>query len=365
MAPQTEKFPEIKLVVSDFHLGTGRKHRNGATNHLEDFLFDEEFAEFLDYHCSGRYAQMDVELVLNGDILNLIQIEDHGIHTHLLTERATCRALRRIVAGHTVFFEALGRFAQAPGRRVTYVIGNHDAGMLWPAPQRVFEEAVGGRVRFYAVHCLTHGVHIEHGQQHEELARLDMERPFLTDGLPEPVLNLPWGSLFVSVLLSRIKRERPHVDKVKPFTGFLRYALLHDTIWAVSTVIRISWFIWETVMFKSEYHVRSGVRATWRMIRELTVYPDFDHAAERILERNPSIQAVIFGHTHVLRYRRFEDGRLYVNEGSWNEATHLELGDFGTQVRLTYAQVSIEEERPRIELKRWMGVWKPERNVHA
>jgi UDP-2,3-diacylglucosamine pyrophosphatase LpxH len=368
MTQAIERFPEtrdpaLRLVVSDFHLGSGRWLPCGRANCLEDFAFDEEFADFLEFHSSGEFEDRPVELVLNGDILNLLQMEDHGVHSHLHTERFVCRALQRIIDGHRIFFDALSRFAASPKRRIVYVIGNHDAGLLWPAPRKLFERRVGVEVVFHPVYYRFHGVHVEHGHQHEELSRMDMERPFITQGLPEPVLNLPWGSLFVAVMLSRIKVERPHVDKVRPFSGFLRYVLLHDTFWSIGAVLRIAWFAWETVMFRSRYHIRSGLRASWRMFRELTVYPDFDHAAESILAADPSLRLVVFGHTHVLRHRRFEDGREYVNEGSWNEATHLELGDFGTQVRLTYAHVVCSGMAPRVSLKRWRGRWRPDPDV--
>jgi UDP-2,3-diacylglucosamine pyrophosphatase LpxH len=222
---------------------------------------------------------------------------------------------------------------------------------------------VGATLCFYPEAYRTHGVHIEHGQQHEELARMDMKRPFLTAGLPEPVLNLPWGSLFVAVVLSQIKMERPHVDKVRPVPQFLRYILLHDTFWAVGALVRLGWFFWVTVVFRSRYHLRSGFRASWRMFRELTVYPDFDGVAEKLLRSDPSIHTVILGHTHVLRDRKFEGGGRYLNEGSWNEATHLDLNAFGTRVQLTYAQILSSEARTEVRLKRWMGHWRPEADL--
>src|SRR3954469_6463181 len=97
--------PRFKLVVSDFHLGKGRYFRDGTQNILEDFVYDREFAEFLNYHRSNQFADAEVELILNGDILNLLQIDTWGVHTHLIAERSVIRAVERIVVGHPDFFQ--------------------------------------------------------------------------------------------------------------------------------------------------------------------------------------------------------------------------------------------------------------------
>ena len=46
---------------------------------LEDFDEDERFIEFVDYYCTDKFKDESVHLVLNGDILNLIQIDYYGI----------------------------------------------------------------------------------------------------------------------------------------------------------------------------------------------------------------------------------------------------------------------------------------------
>ncbi len=363
-----EKSPELdrlRLVVSDFHLGTGRFFRDGSENILEDFVYDEEFADFVRHYSRGRHQHREVELVLNGDILNLLQVDDYGVHTHLITEAATVRAVQRIIDGHPIFFGALREFCSNPRHKIVYIVGNHDMGMLWPGPRRAFERAVGASVRFCDVSYEADGVHIQHGHQWDDLCRTEMRQPFVTKGLPEPVLNLPWGSIFVAVWLTRVKLQRPHVDKVKPFSVFLRWMLLHDTVWAVTTLARMTRFLWEAMAQRSRYRLVEGVRVTWSMIRQGTVYPSFDRVAVKVLGENPSARVVIFGHTHVLRHRRFEGGREYFNEGCWNEVTNLELGEFGTRTKLSYALIELPGAggRPRVRLKRWMGRWRPEMDL--
>lgn len=356
-----------RLVVSDFHLGKGRYFRDGTQNILEDFIYDREFGEFLNYHRTGQFADAEVELVLNGDILNLLQVDTYGVHTHLITERSVIRAVEKIVAGHPEFFQALRRFGATPGHTISYVVGNHDSGMLWPGPRKVFMDAVGSSVTFHDVAYKADGVYIEHGQQYERFAAMDMRKPFITRGLPEPVLNLPWGSLFVAIVLPWVKQERPHTDKVRPFMGFVRWVLIHDFLWGLKTGWGALKFMIDTILFRTRYQIRQGVRATLGMLKEITLYPDFDKVAFRILEENEDVQTVIFGHTHILRYRQWREGKEYFNEGTWNEVTNLFLDDYGRQVRLTYAHIELPAEparaRAKVRLKQWNGHWKPESEV--
>jgi UDP-2,3-diacylglucosamine pyrophosphatase LpxH len=360
--------PRYKLVVSDFHLGKGRYFLDGTQNILEDFIYDREFSEFLNYHRSGHYADADVELILNGDILNLLQIDTWGVHTHMITERSVIRAVQRIVEGHAEFFQSLKKFAATPHHSIAYIVGNHDVGMLWPGPRKVFSEAVGAEVQFYDVSYQFDGIYVEHGQQYEQFAQIDMQRPFITRGLPEPVLNLPWGSLFVAIQLPKIKKSRPHVDKVRPTSALIRWILIHDFIWGIRTGLGIIKFIFDTVLFRRRYQITQGVRATLGLLKEISLYPNYDKIAFKILETYESVHTVIFGHTHVLRYRQWREGKEYFNDGTWNETTNLDLDDYGKQIRLTYACIEYPMEipqhgRPQVRLKQWQGTWKPEVEV--
>ncbi|MFZ9594591.1 MAG: hypothetical protein ACO3A2_00750 [Bdellovibrionia bacterium] len=359
---------KIKLVVSDFHLGKGRYFADGTRNILEDFVYDREFAEFLDFYSSGEFAHAQVEVILNGDILNLLQMDTYGIHTHLMTEKSVVRAVEKIIVGHPEFFEGLKRFAQVPGHSISYVVGNHDVGMLWPGPRQCFSRAVNATVTFYDEFYRFDGIHVEHGQQYERFVQTDMERPFLTRGLPEPVLNLPWGSLFVAVLLPRIKQQRPHVDKVRPSSIFFRWVMIHDFFWGIKIMFWIAQFIFDTLLFRRRFQIHQGVAATFGILKEITLDADYDQVAFKILENHESIHTVIFGHTHLVRYRQWREGKEYFNTGTWNEFTHLDLDDYGRHVRLTYAfieqipsdQLSADSAKPQVRLKQWQGSWKPE-----
>lgn len=359
--------PKYKLVVSDFHLGKGRFFKDHTQNILEDFVYDREWSEFLAFYRTGDFAQADVELILNGDILNILQIDIYGVHTHMITERSVVRSAQRIVAGHPEFFQALRRFVATPGHTVSYVVGNHDMGMLWHKPRQVFSEAVGAPVQFYDVYYKFDGIYVEHGQQYEKFSATDMRRPFITRGLPEPVLNLPWGSLFISVLLPRIKQERPYVDKVRPFQTFLTWTLLHDFWWGMRAAVLMLTYFFDTLFFRRRYRIVQGVQHTLGLLKEITIYPNYDKIAFKILEDNDDVHTVILGHIHILRYRQWREGKEYFNEGTWNEVTNLGLSEYGTRTRLTYAFIEYPPvgggSKPQVRLKEWKGLWKPEVDV--
>jgi hypothetical protein len=61
--------------------------------------------------------------------------------------------LRKVVAAHSPFFETLGRFARQPGRRMTFMTGNHDIELCFAVVRVGIVEAMGvrqddGRVYF-------------------------------------------------------------------------------------------------------------------------------------------------------------------------------------------------------------------------
>ena len=367
---QTKK--KLKLVVSDFHLGKGRYLPDGTQNILEDFVYDREFAEFLTYYRSGEFADAEIELVMNGDILNLLQLDYYGVYTHLFTERSQIYAVRKIIVGHPDFFLALRRWAATPGHTISYIIGNHDVGMVFSGAQKAFSEAVGVEVRFFPAHYLVDGIWVEHGQQYERFAKLNLERPFITRGVPEPVINLPWGSLFVAIFLTKLKNERPAIDKVRPFGDFLIWTFIHDFKWFLKSGIKVVIFTLQSLILKTRYQIRKGVGAQFNILNEITLYPSFEKIAFRILDEEPDVNAVIFGHTHILKYRQYKESKEYFNEGTWNEVTNLDLAEYGTKTRLTYAYIEYPlavsdggRVRPLVRLKEWKGAWKPEHDIQA
>lgn len=345
----------MKLIVSDFHLGAGKYLPDGRLNPLEDFLYDDQFIEFLDHHSGPAFAGRAIELIVNGDFFNHLQTDPDDASPEIIDEAAAVSRTRQILQGHPKVFEALKRFGSLPERSVTFVLGNHDAGLLFEAVQKLLQDSLGPRTKTVIGRYRFDGVLVEHGHQYFADNAYEAHRYFLAEGLPAPVVNLPWGSFFVIHYLNKVKFQRPYFDKVYPFKHYLRWALIHDTFFAVKSIARIVfYFLW--LRFRRDPHRRSSLGNTLQIIKEVPISPKLDREAKKILLSEKDTKIVVFGHTHHAVLREFAPGKFYINTGLWNEQISLEIVNLGRVVRLTYAVLEYDESGAvHPHLREWKG----------
>ena len=94
---------------------------------------------------------------------------------------------------------------------------------------------------------------------------------------------------------------------------------------------------------------------TPRRVRSVSISASLDACARRILSA-PGCHTVIFGHTHRALHRRMGPDKEYLNSGTWNDVTTLEIGHLGTSSKRTYVLIEYPREgRPRARLKVWHG----------
>jgi UDP-2,3-diacylglucosamine pyrophosphatase LpxH len=346
---------KLKLVISDLHLGNGRFLPNGTVNSLEDFIYDDKFIEFLEFY--GQHEDTDVELILNGDFFNMIQLMPEEQDDGVLTERAAVNKLEAIIHGHQALFAALRSFNARRHRRLVFILGNHDPGLLWGEAQEIVRRAIPGEVLFVDEAYCFDEVHVEHGHQLEPIFRFQKNRYFLTRGFPEPVLNLPWGVFFVKDFLYKIKRRRPYVDKVKPFGKYLRWCFYNDFWFGLFTTLRYIGFVLRTRLSRlplKRAGAFSGLKAAW----ELTYSPTLVECAEEIIQREGS-RIVILGHSHIPYQRNFGQERIYLNPGCWNDITSLDIPTLGRNRRLIYVLIEYQQNKPFARMLEWHGQHRP------
>jgi UDP-2,3-diacylglucosamine pyrophosphatase LpxH len=354
---------KFKLVISDLHLGLGKKLPSGSTNPLEEFFFDRKLIEFLHYYSSGEYRDAEVELIINGDFLNFLQVDYRGHYITVITEQISLEKLRAIINGHVEVFEALKQWCQQPGRSVTYVVGNHDQCMLWPATRELLNQTLQTSVRYKNLVYFFDGVHVEHGHMHEAANRLDPKKFFLKKDLPEPILNLPFGSHFFIDFVLKLKFINPHVDKVRPFNRMIWWALMNETRFALVSLFRLALYFVRSAFVKDPRRA-FPLRRILQVVAESAVFPDLGDSARRILQ-DPRVHTVIFGHTHVYQYRQWGPEKEYFNTGTWTELTSLDITSLGKITKLTYVllEYGVQDQRPRGQLKEWRGYHRIEEDV--
>lgn len=354
---------KIKLIVSDLHVGAGKVLEDGSINSFEEFYYDEKFAEFLNYYTTGEYADCEAELILNGDILNLLQVDYRGHYLSVLTESITVEIIKKIVDGHPVFFNAIRNFVKNGKNTITYVVGNHDQGMLWPQAREYLNHAIGTNIRYRNIVYFFDGVHIEHGHMHEPANRVDPKKFFVKKEYPEPILNLPFGSFFFVEFVLKIKHVNPHIDKVRPFKAMVRWAFLQEPKFTIVTIFKLYKFMISSI-FSSDPRKRFSWKQILKIFIERSIFPDLDLAAKKIL-KDERVHTVIFGHNHVYRYRQLLRGKQYFNTGTWTELTSLDIGSFGKLTKLTYVLLDYPEgaQQPLARLKEWRGYHRIEEDV--
>jgi UDP-2,3-diacylglucosamine pyrophosphatase LpxH len=352
------------LVLSDLHLGTG--HKKGRINIYDDFKEDERLVQLLAKHTAGPFEGAAVHLILNGDIFDLLKVPVMGQFPDAVSERLACIKLYRCIKGHPQVFTALKAFLANEQNEVTYQPGNHDMELHFPAVQRLFCRAVTGadehpRLRFAASApwFTIDGVQFHHGHQFEAIHAVDFARLTLPRPGRDPILNLPWGSLFILHVVNELVRERPYLDKVHPFWPLVVGGLLFDTTFTGKMVGKSVGALVQARLNPAWWKKRPFEKLSKFLRNDVGFFEHLDRYAERAMNADPSLHAVVMGHTHVPMVRTFERGRVYVNTGTWIPMVDLGLGRLGQRLELHYAFIEWGDGPPRVSLRRWHGQ-KPE-----
>jgi UDP-2,3-diacylglucosamine pyrophosphatase LpxH len=362
-----------KIVLSDCHLSAGRFF-DGHLNPHEDFHFDDEMVDLFEYFSTGAYGEtergaVEVELVLAGDFLDPLNVPVHGEFEDAITEPMALGKVEAILNAHPKVMKALRHFASLPNKSVTYLIGNHDADLFFPAVRERIRrewdpggESPSGKVRLVAdTDRLTYveGFEIRHGMQFEAGSILNFEQPILTEHLDEPVLNIPWGSFYVLKIINRLKWEREFIDKVRPVRAFVIFGLFFDTWFTLRFLFLSVFYFLKTRLIWSPKR-RASLKITASILKQETHFlRDLEAEARQVLDETPGLQTIIMGHTHRPMNKVYPDGKQYINTGTWTKMINLDWRSIGSQFRLTFAHVRITQGRAECDLRHWVGEHSP------
>lgn len=357
----------FRLVLSDLHLGTGS--RPGELNPFEDFFHDDRFAELLAHY--GREAGEDtgIELILNGDIFDLLKVKIGGIWPTEITAEIAAQKLRQCLDGHPVFVTALKRFMERPHNRITYLPGNHDLDMWFTAPQELFRRYIapgdaGERVQFVThsdTYYLPDGIQVRHGHQLERIHWVDYTNMTRARQDGSEVLLLPWGSVWILEVLNPLKAIRSHIDRTQPLGRFMLASLFLDPGFVFRFLYYSTKNFFKHRILKIQAW-RDRLRTIPKLVKEevISLTGGYDENAMRALKKMRGAHTLIVGHSHGPRYLQLGNGKTLVNTGTWVKMINLDLQYLGQDSGLTYAVIDYDDEgRPRTRLLRWYGVSQP------
>jgi UDP-2,3-diacylglucosamine pyrophosphatase LpxH len=363
----------LRLVVSDLHLATGT--RRGEFNPLEGFYYDDEFEELLQHYDEKAHAEQEIELILNGDIFDLLKVKLDNVWPIEITPDVAAEKLRHCLDGHPTFVRALQQFLSKAGRRIVYLPGNHDLDMWFTAAQDIFRRyiapgALADRVRFITAtdtYHLPEGIQIRHGHQFEAIHRVNYQNLVTSRKDGVETLNLPWGSLWILEVLNPAKELRTYVDHIQPFNRFIWLSLLLDTRFALQFIWSSCWHWLKRRVFTAKVWRERllGLPALLRSEILSLGAGGYENVAVRTLKRLRGVHTLIVGHSHLPRYRSLPQGKLLVNTGTWIRMINLDLEHLGQRSGLTYATIEYDQYgKPITTLMRWRRSAKISAFVH-
>lgn len=360
-----KKSPDkIILCISDLHLGAGN-FLNGKKNNLEDFHYDKELVEFLDFYSSGKYIKTNIELIINGDFLDFLSVPYvKYFDDEFWSEDSSLEKLKIIIEGHEEVFSALKRFVDQKNKKLTYVIGNHDAELSIVKVKEYFLGFFDNKLEL--IDLLTTGykpigsVMVEHGHQMERANSFESSS-IQKDEQGREFLIPPWGSYYVSKVINRFKSERPHVNSVRPIKKFIIDGLIYDSLNTLRFLFATVYyyFMVRFIYIFKQGKLRDGLIGLIK--EEFDVFNAPEERKYENLLQNSELKVLMQGHTHKPEISYVGKGKVFINTGTWTNMYQLDFGRAKEEEMLTFAKIDIykpdqNDEKVDSNLLVWKGI---------
>lgn len=285
----------LVVVLSDIEMGAG-----GV---LDDFPHSAWLAEQLSPYNEGEYRGLPVDLVFNGDTFDLLKTSIDGVYPRHVTEAVALQKLDRVLKAHPAFIEGLRSFltgGDAP-RRAHFIVGNHDAEIVFPGVQRALSSAIGAPGVWFPGFSVDIGdLRVEHGSQGDNMFRVDENQP-LVAWRDQTLLDLAWGAVAIIDVMLPLQPVLYALDRVKPRPWV--FELLPEVKDLLGSAF---WRYWTREYLVDVWNQRDPMRkVSWSMLKEVlyrftTFDPDTSASAHyhRLVSDQDRYRVVVIGHLH-------------------------------------------------------------------
>lgn len=349
---QRNNIKKTILVISDLHLGAGLIV-NKRKNFLEDFHYDKELIEFIEYHGSMHYQEREVELIINGDFLDLLAVPFVPyFDDEYWSEKAALDKLKMIVSAHTGVFDALKNFLTFPQNKLVYIIGNHDAELIFESLRtyilELFPEEDRHKFKILLnadeVYIPEEGVVLKHGHEYELAHHFDPVNNIATDIEGKKYFIPPWGSYYVTRVINKFKEGRDYINAVRPINKFMINGIIYDFLYTLRFAFA-NFYYFMMVRFVMIFKQNKGLFEVLENVRkEIHLFQNYEAVTEEFVTKNEDVHALIVGHTHDPIFREYDDGSIFINTGTWTKMYNLDFGKNFYGARLTFAKVDVKEK---------------------
>ena len=303
--------------------------------------------EFLEYYSKGSYLNRPVELVINGDFFDFLAIPFVPyFDDEFWSEDAALDKLKIILKAHPQVIKAIDQFLSQKNKKIVYIIGNHDAELLFEKVQKHFIKSLSEPSRahfsFYTggEYLPVEGVVIKHGHEYEVAHRFDNHNSIVESSEGRKYFIPPWGSYYVTRVVNKFKKERTYINQLHPIQAFIIYGLIFDTLFTLRFLVaHVYYFV--MVRFLYVYQSNKTFKDVFHsIVTELELFHDSKELAKTFFKKNKA-KALIIGHTHKPIFHTYEDGSVLVNTGTWMKMVNLEFFNNKPEINLTYCQIEI------------------------
>jgi Uncharacterized protein conserved in bacteria len=341
------------VVVSDVHLGIDDRY----SETLKNRTFFIEFLRQLQSTTDVR------ELVLDGDFL-----DDWFLPVYYPTYTDVAQFYKDAIATNQAVFDELNNITKS-GIKLVYIPGNHDMTLA----ADILQEAVPNIVQVWDADGLglyytgdRNEIAIEHGHRYDVFSAPDTVTNAELAGnddtiLPAGYFYARYGATWVSEGRPQVERNLPVITKVPDKSDVDQYGayMYYQILKSVSERLTINEGLEEKVFdmriagFNDAYTyldfypaqqadgtisapvLFKNIQRTWaerQAINKVKIPTSFLEAVAGTLDGeyffnqakaqyldNPdeNVDVVVFGHTHIPEYKALDNGKYYVNEGTW------------------------------------------------
>lgn len=349
---QKNNIEKTIIVISDLHLGAGL-NVNNRRNFLEDFHYDKELIEFIEYHSSGHYLDREVELIINGDLFDLLAVPFvKYFDDEFWSERAALDKLKMILDAHMGVIEAFKDFLSYPNNHIVYIIGNHDAELVFESLRDhlldLFLEKDRDKFRILlnddTVYIPEEGIVLKHGHEYELAHQYSVKSCIATDINHNKYFIPPWGSYYVTRVINKFKEGRDYINAVRPVNKFIINGIIYDPLYTVRFIFA-NFYYFMMVRFVMIFKQNKKWGEVFDNVKsEIQLFQNYESLTEEFVTSDENIKALIVGHTHDPVFREYDDGSIFINTGTWTKMYNLDFGKNFHGAKLTFARVDVKEK---------------------